>query len=202
MEKKRITSKPRKVKCAICETIFSTTHSQGKYCSLECKREGERASWRKYGKKNRQRRHSYWRQYYLAHIEEITERIRLYQQNPAGKQVREKCDRNQRLKYPEKYQARQEVLKAVRSGKLTKLPCRFCGVKQVEAHHPDYGKPLEIIWLCHECHRILHKILKDIEDGEIRNEIDTELDSIPEVDAPETFTKDTMKKINDEEEVK
>ena len=40
-----------------------------------------------------------------------------------------------------------------------------------------------------------------IEDGEIRDEVDTVLNSVPKVDAPKTFTKDTMKKINDEEEV-
>ena len=163
MEEKRAKSKPRRVKCAICGTTFLTTHSQGKYCSPECKREGERASWRKYGRNNRRKKRIYHRRYYEANKEQISIRIRLYQQSLAGKQAQHNSDVNQRRKSPEKYRARQIVLGALRSGKLIKLPCRFCNIKQVEAHHPDYSKPLEVIWLCSECHRLLHKILKEME---------------------------------------
>ena len=163
MEKKRATSKPRRVKCAICGITFLTTHSQGKYCSPECKREGERASWRKYSRNNRRKKRIYHRRYYEANKEQISDRIRLYQQSPAGKKAQRNSDINQHRKSPEKYQAHQEVLKALRNGTLIKLPCKFCGIKQVEAHHPDYSKPLEVIWLCSECHRLLHKILKERE---------------------------------------
>ena len=39
----------------------------------------------------------------------------------------------------------------LRRGKLEKSPCK-CGNINVEAHHEDYSKPLEVIWLCRECH--------------------------------------------------
>jgi hypothetical protein len=26
----------------------------------------------------------------------------------------------------------------------------------VEGHHPDYQKPMEVTWLCHDCHQLQH----------------------------------------------
>ena len=43
-----------------------------------------------------------------------------------------------------------------RRGKLAAEPCK-CGSYDVEKHHPDYSKPLEVIWLCRPCHLALHK---------------------------------------------
>ena len=40
-----------------------------------------------------------------------------------------------------------------------------------------------------------------IEDGEIKDEVDAALGQVPKAKVPENFTKDTMKKITDEEEV-
>lgn len=35
--------------------------------------------------------------------------------------------------------------------------CSLCGTKcNPLAHHPDYDRKLEIIWVCTKCHRILH----------------------------------------------
>ena len=37
----------------------------------------------------------------------------------------------------------------IRRGKLTKWPCEVCGTnEQVEAHHADYSKPLQVQWRC------------------------------------------------------
>lgn len=60
-----------------------------------------------------------------------------------------------RKKYPEKYRARGAVMKAVRSGKLTRpSSCSHCGVAcKPQAHHDDYSKPLEVRWFCFKCHR-------------------------------------------------
>jgi hypothetical protein len=57
-------------------------------------------------------------------------------------------------KYPEKAKARDELQRAVRAGKVTKGPCEVCGTTQnVQGHHPDYTKPLEVQWLCTTHHR-------------------------------------------------
>jgi hypothetical protein len=33
-----------------------------------------------------------------------------------------------------------------------KRPCERCGAPKTEMHHPDYSKPLEVVFLCHPCH--------------------------------------------------
>lgn len=43
-----------------------------------------------------------------------------------------------------------------RRGRLMPEPCP-CGEEKAEMHHPDYDKPLEVQWLCRECHLELHK---------------------------------------------
>ncbi len=64
-------------------------------------------------------------------------------------------------RYPEKAAARLKVYRAVAKGALIKVPCTICGEKEVEGHHPDYSKPLDVIWLCTAHHVELHKNLKD-----------------------------------------
>ena len=38
----------------------------------------------------------------------------------------------------------------------TRQPCAHCNDPNTERHHPDYSKPLEIVWLCRSCHLLLH----------------------------------------------
>lgn len=46
---------------------------------------------------------------------------------------------------------------AIRDGKLVKDVCEVCGVYDVVAHHKDYDKPLEVIWLCPKHHEAWHQ---------------------------------------------
>lgn len=51
----------------------------------------------------------------------------------------------------------QQLNYAVRKGIIEKEPCLVCGdTKKVHAHHDDYNKPLEVLWLCPIHHRQLH----------------------------------------------
>lgn len=62
-------------------------------------------------------------------------------------------------KNPAKYRAHNAVSNALRDGRLSKLPCAFCGTADpVEAHHHDYSKPLDVTWLCKPCHRRFHAL--------------------------------------------
>ncbi len=42
-------------------------------------------------------------------------------------------------------------------GHFPPQPCTVCGAAQAVKHHPDYSKPLEIIWLCHIHHVQVHR---------------------------------------------
>lgn len=58
-----------------------------------------------------------------------------------------------RKKHPDRYRARTALNNAVRDNKITKLPCCICGSISSTAHHEDYSKPLEVVWLCLVHHR-------------------------------------------------
>lgn len=59
-------------------------------------------------------------------------------------------------KHPERRKAHHTVSNALRDGKLQKLPCLVCGNDKVEGHHPDYSRPLDVVWLCNTHHRQTH----------------------------------------------
>lgn len=52
--------------------------------------------------------------------------------------------------------ARHAVLRAIKNGVLVRQPCSVCGEKKSQAHHPDYGKPLSVVWLCTRHHQRTH----------------------------------------------
>ena len=51
--------------------------------------------------------------------------------------------------------ARSTANHARKRGKLVPEPCIACGAREVQMHHEDYTKPLEVHWLCVECHRVV-----------------------------------------------
>lgn len=69
-------------------------------------------------------------------------------------------NRNWRKNNPLKVRAHIAVNNAIRSGRMAKpTKCCKCGVvsSELQAHHNDYEKPLEVTWLCSCCHSSLHK---------------------------------------------
>lgn len=44
-----------------------------------------------------------------------------------------------------------------RRGKLVPKPCEECGRPDVQMHHDDYSKPLEVRWLCKRHHQEHHQ---------------------------------------------
>lgn len=56
-----------------------------------------------------------------------------------------------------KIKARNLLQAAVRRGKIIPQPCKECGIKKVDGHHPDYKKPYEVVWLCRSHHSKLHR---------------------------------------------
>jgi hypothetical protein len=43
-----------------------------------------------------------------------------------------------------------------------------CGAKKSVAHHEDYKKPLDVIWLCQEHHKAVHMRGLESFEAEIR----------------------------------
>lgn len=58
-----------------------------------------------------------------------------------------------------KDRAREAVTRALKTGLLVKAPCcNYCERKvRLDAHHFDYTKPYDVIWLCRKCHLKEHR---------------------------------------------
>jgi len=95
--------------------------------------------------KNSKRRTDYMREYKAQNKEKIAANQKRY-----------------REKNKVKASARAKLNYHVVRGKIS-VPdhCSFCSDNtKVEAHHPDYTKPLEVEWLCDRCHKITHMVMK------------------------------------------
>lgn len=60
------------------------------------------------------------------------------------------------LRFPKKVEAHKAVHVALKSGALVRCPCETCGEPNAQAHHPDYDKPLDVMWLCLTHHAEWH----------------------------------------------
>lgn len=72
--------------------------------------------------------------------------------------------RKSEAKYPEKVSARRKVLWAVKTGQMLKPKnCVVCGrhSDRLQAHHKDYTRPLDVMWLCGTCHANEHRLEKN-----------------------------------------
>lgn len=49
---------------------------------------------------------------------------------------------------------------AIKRGLISKRPCVVCGDENVHAHHPDYSKPLEVIFVCPKHHYAMHRVMR------------------------------------------
>lgn len=63
-----------------------------------------------------------------------------------------------RKRHPERDIARTALNNAVRDGRV--VPWPICAMPECnskpEAHHPDYSKPLDVVWLCDAHHKQAH----------------------------------------------
>lgn len=103
---------------------------------------------------------------YLAKAEAIREYDRQRATLPHRAALRERVGREWRQAHPDRAKAHDISGNAVRDGKLVRATaCEGCGRDDVriEKHHPDYSKPLLVLWLCKPCHAIADKIRRRLE---------------------------------------
>jgi len=91
-------------------------------------------------------------------VDRIREYDRLRSKLPHKKEMIAEVVKKYREKFPERYRANYMVTNAVRDGRLKKEPCVICGTEEnLHAHHRDYSRPLDVVWLCCVCHKAAHK---------------------------------------------
>jgi len=57
--------------------------------------------------------------------------------------------------------ARRTVTRALLNQKISSGPCEVCGAtRNIDAHHDDYRKPLDVRWLCRGHHKLHHAKLR------------------------------------------
>lgn len=94
---------------------------------------------------------------------ENKDRIKEYNKKSTRKRVDSGKINNHRTKLkennPEKLIAKDAANNAVKRGSLKrKLNCEICNKDGlIHKHHDDYSKPLEVRWLCPQCHKDVHK---------------------------------------------
>lgn len=71
-----------------------------------------------------------------------------------------------RERYPLKLKCHRVFAQAKKRGAIIPQPCEVCGEPKVHGHHPDYAKPLDVMWLCVDHHAEWHKHHKAINGGD------------------------------------
>ena len=126
---------------------------------------------KKRAKENRAKKIEYYREYdrTCRNREKRILQHKLYKER-LRKENPEKYDaifhgvrKNYRKNNPEKAKANGVINDMLRCGIITRPEvCSSCGIRcKPQAHHPDYSKPKEVIWLCVKCHSKLHRELRE-----------------------------------------
>lgn len=81
-----------------------------------------------------------------------------YARSPEGRATHARALAESNRRYPERVNARAIFRRAVKRGEVTPWSC--CAVpecdRKPQAHHPDYSRPLDVVWLCSTHHRAAH----------------------------------------------
>ena len=129
-----------------------------------------------YRKRNREKTNEYALKYYHENggkEKQSTEEIKNYRREWARNaykkrynndpEYRERVKAASRKSYQKnkiKCKARMAVARAVAKGELTRPEnCSQCDRTdlRIDGHHEDYNKPLNVEWLCSECHGLRHR---------------------------------------------
>jgi ribosomal protein S27AE len=97
----------------------------------------------------------------LKNIERIREYDRQRGKLPERKRHNAVVNQAWRAEDRRRTRAHNAVSRAISKGILARGLCCRCGSAKTLAHHDDYDKPLDVMWLCQPCHKQRHKELKE-----------------------------------------
>ena len=112
-------------------------------------------------KKNRKANHDYYKEYDKSRYNNDPIRRALQQKQRVewvenNRARANELKRNWAKKNKHKTRAHLAVHRAVKSGELKREPCERCSREPSQAHHEDYSRPLDVVWLCSQCHSDEH----------------------------------------------
>ena len=88
----------------------------------------------------------------------IAEYEKARSQTEKRKQLRQLYQKKYRQEHPERVAINLRVRRAINAGEIIKPKCcSVCGKEcKTIAHHYDYTKPLDVIFVCQRCHKRIH----------------------------------------------
>lgn len=134
--------------CKVCRRIRTLAYQKTEKAKQK-RKEWDKENRKKYGEKNRERNRkfrqenpNYWKEY--------------YQQNKGKRAEYNKRFWNDRPLLRKFYSEYHYALKSKTIVKSSQ--CQICGIFcKTEGHHFDYTKPLDVTWVCNECHKNIHR---------------------------------------------
>ena len=88
-----------------------------------------------------------------THPESIEASIKKYRATDGYREINRLNSQRYKRRYPEKIKAQKLAERNVPIGAY----CIKCGaIDNLERHHEDYSKPLEVVTLCDRCHKGVH----------------------------------------------
>jgi len=144
--------------------------------------QANKEKWAKYAKEHREQINEYWRNKRKENPEEYKEKRNKWRADNVEKcrayQNKYHASAKGKRRYLEYYSKHKEdyferakksnanhkaeryaqgVLNhALAKGMIKRMPCEVCGTTKSQAHHYDYNKPLDVMWLCKKHHAEWH----------------------------------------------
>ncbi len=143
-------------RCSICKTekplseyYKSRIYKNKQHYQPRCKK-----CFIDYYKQNKEERIKYQKKWVIENIDKVTKHRKKWSKENPDKLA--KSQKAHGKKYPDRIKARNAINQRLFHGRLVKLPCVTCQAMPTEAHHPDYSKPLHVVWLCRRHHLEVH----------------------------------------------
>ncbi len=114
---------------------------------------------------NRQSKIEYYKKYdrWRASLPHRVKARKDYLETEKGRLILTKSQKNWLKNSLHKRSASHCIGNAVRDKKIIKPAyCSLCKMEKprIEGHHWDYSKPLQVIWLCTQCHQFIHSLIR------------------------------------------